>query len=90
MDAQPMPMHMVPMTALADSATVSTLRALCELMATARESTRAGSVTFRLDRRAGSALDLARRARRLAEDHGLRHRVEIHGQSASVHVWRGE
>jgi hypothetical protein len=90
MGAQTMPAHVPSMTALSDAATVSALRALCELLASAREPTRAGSVTVHLDRRPGTALALERRAKRVAEDHGLRHRVEVHGQSASVHVWRGE
>jgi hypothetical protein len=59
-----------------------------------RRQARAGSPFSRstfavpLPARSGAALDLAREVKELAGTHGLRHRVQLAGRTATVHLWR--
>lgn len=68
--------------------TLTSMRALCSLVADARDPAAAGSMSFSLAKRNGAALELLQDAELAAHERGLRHRLHIDVPRATLHVWR--
>jgi hypothetical protein len=66
----------------------SWLAEACRLQARAGSPFSRSTFAMPLPARSGAALDLVREVKELAGAHGLRHRVQLAGGTAMVHLWR--